>query len=637
MYAALVATGALWAVVDGLDDVPKTSVASVLREAIKTRANPAILNRALPASAVVTAASKLNLVPDTTSYNSVESWVELAGSQAFGGQGLRDLQSWVMTQYGTCSEPHCLRNRVGSIVIRSTCLFLSATARARNLNILISNALTNNFVCNGKCGLAWKSQTKGAFVECKGRVYRKPSDPFAPTIDSTPEILWVAPLFSAERCASLETYNGKVFVSRNLDEEAVGYKLVGATYLSAGHYVSFVRFGEKWFYISSCILRPTEFDATFIPVRIKFEREEADLKMLVFVKLHPEREELAASSPELTAGAPPSPPYVPSTPLPPWSPPPEAEPAQLTATVPQATWALPDIQPGAGVRHFVPPIPRGPDSALIFSNNMCHLLQGWFEPVYAVAEHLGIVNSCISEQPRSLFHRALQNCLEIRKRAHSATEQERWLAPLQLWQAALRRERKEVPLVASFGQMGSCIPWYRVLAVDDLVGSFLHAAFHIETVRKGQCTTSWCIQNYEVTEATSSLPATSSHSCNLLVGKLQELEADPGLRLSCVGCGQGTSGFRTQVTGLGEAVVVVVEERLLAEKFTWKGAEDTAFGRYAPIALAVLKSDHYSSRLRIGEVWKNYSYHCREMWPSSTPIAAGEYLQAIIYCRERSK
>jgi len=628
LYAALVATGALRAVTEALSSCAPRTLAGTLCSALRARADPTVPDRSSPAVAVVDAAAKLNLVPGKDLFNSVESWIELLGSRAFGGQGLRDLQSWCITQYGTCSARDCLRNGTGRIQIRPTCLFVSAAkvrTRTLSLDALISQALTNNFASNGRCGMAW--QCNEGLVECKGKVCYSPADPDSPQIESCPEIMWVSPLFTEERCAVLETINGTVSVTEHWQADPIYYKLVGATYLGSSHYGSYVRFGDRWFYISTSVLHPTQFDVNSIPLRVKVERVTADLKLLVFVRLPPV---LAPPESPLSAPAPP-----PSS-LTPFSAGPAAATQsldQVTATAPPAEWVLPDIQPTGAIRHYVAPIPNGPDAALIFSNNMCHLLQGWFEPVYAVAEHLGIVDSCISEQPRSLFHRALQNCFDIRKRAHSATEHERWLAPLQMWQAALRRERKEVPWVASFGQMGSCIPWYRFLAVEDMVGSFLHAAFRIDTLRKGQCTNSWCVRNYEVRESCSSLPTGSSPKCQLLSNKLKWLAGDRGLRLSCVECERGTSGFETQIRGLGEAVVIVVEERLLAQEFSWTDAEETEFGTYEPIALAVLKSDHYSSRLKVSGVWKSYSHHRRERWQSSTPLHPNEFVQAIIYCK----
>jgi hypothetical protein len=294
LYAGLVACGALHAVIAALSAAPAAILAGRLRTALVARADPSVKNRHKPPSDLVTTAFQTGLTPDTRTEYHPDGWMALAPCRGFGGEGLRDLLCWRYRQYGTCTSPWCPRNHGPYVDLRFATLALFVKSRPGvgfaerapavpvQLDQLLQTAIANKLLPDPKpqCFLAW---SHGAdIVECGGYIFAPEGGAAFATMLHSPTMMWALVSFGKDLCPTLLTDKGRVKVKINEDSTDITYRVVAATYRQPGHYISYVRFGERWFCDTGSALRLEQFDESAIPVHS--HKHGAELKNLLLVK-----------------------------------------------------------------------------------------------------------------------------------------------------------------------------------------------------------------------------------------------------------------------------------------------------------------------------------------------------------------
>ena len=223
-----------------------------------------------------------------------------------------------------------------------------------------------------------------------------------------------------------------------------------------------------------------------------------------------------------------------------------------------------------------------------------------------------------------------------------------------MWTAAAALPKRSYPVVPDLGAQGSCLCWYRVLHFPELVGNTIQTAFASKTVWHGSCTERWCSRAGDTRDTTPQFAVTPTPSregklqrkrFNLLEWALQPPRGprptypccevwhvtESGEALVC--CGSGRVDI--EVEQLGDAVVVICDE-------TQAGAADVAFsdattrfGDFEVTAAVVCASEHFKTRIRVGEQWSTYDLHDIQPHAPRHPVDRHEQLQVIVYTRKQ--
>lgn len=291
---------------------------------------------------------------------------------------------------------------------------------------------------------------------------------------------------------------------------------------------------------------------------------------------------------------------------------------------------LPDFPPTGQTTRRPHRTPLGAEPALAWANNVCHLLQGFLEPLYLVARALGVLNEILAERPHSEVHRSLQACLSVRSQAAFATDDDRLRAPQWLWWAATNLPGEGYPRFCKIGQFANAHHWYRLLDFPILVGTVLNTCFTTTYLRTGECEQSRCPRNLPQNETSTVFAVAPKSKHKQQDGPFQKAkkinpleyllrpdreETRPSDWTACAQVWQrsaeadvvcpGQSRSMVRVDQVGRAVAINVET---ATKALISATDaHTATGQYKLVFVVVCTGMHFICRSRQDGTWYEYN------------------------------